>query len=65
MKRKMINLKIKDKFPYTEIIKITRVQDIVQFELKQKWKWAGHVARLDDNSWTQSNRVATTRGQKI
>ena len=29
------------------------MQDIVQFVLKQKWKWAGHVARLDDNRWTQ------------
>ena len=41
--------KIKDKVPYTEIRKRTRVQDIVQFVLKHKWKWAGHVARLDDN----------------
>ena len=53
MERKMLNLKIKDKVPYTEIRKRTRVQDIVQFVLKQKWKWAGHVARLDDNRWTQ------------
>ena len=53
MERNMLDLKIKDKFPYTEIKKRTRVQDIVQFVLKQKWKWAGHVARLDDNRWTQ------------
>ena len=45
--------KLKDKVPYTEIRKRTRVQDIVQFVLKQKWKWAGRVARLDDNRWTQ------------
>ena len=54
MKSKMLNLKIKDKVSYTEIRKRTRVQDIVQFVLKQKWKWAGHVARLDDNRWTQT-----------
>ena len=54
MERKMLKLKIKDKVPYTEIRKRTRVQeDIVKFVLKQKWKWAGHVARLDDNRWTQ------------
>ena len=53
MERKMFNLKIKDKVPYTEIRKRTRVQDIVQFVLKQKWKWAGHVARLDDNQWAR------------
>ena len=48
-----VKFEIKDKVPYTEIRKRTRVQDIVQFVLKQKWKWAGHVARLDDNRWTQ------------
>ena len=35
MERKMLNLKIKDKVPYTEKRKRTRVQDIVQFVLKQ------------------------------
>ena len=34
MERKMLNLKIKDKVPYTEIRKRTRVHDIVQFVLK-------------------------------
>ena len=53
MERKMLNLEIKDKVPYTEIRKRTTVQDIVQFVLKQKWKWAGHVARLDDNQWAR------------
>ncbi|GFR89608.1 endonuclease-reverse transcriptase [Elysia marginata] len=37
----------------TEIRKRTGVQDVVQLTLKQKWKWAGHVARFDDNRWTQ------------
>ena len=42
----MLNLKI------TEIRKRTRVQDIVQFVLKQKWKWAGHVS-VSDNTVTK------------
>ena len=24
-----------------------------RYTLKQKWKWAGHVARLKDNRWTR------------
>ncbi|GFN90689.1 endonuclease-reverse transcriptase [Plakobranchus ocellatus] len=35
-----------------EIRKRTQLQDIVDFVAKQKWKWAGHVARLKDNRWT-------------
>ena len=53
MERKMLKLKVKDKVKCADIRKRTGVQDIVQFVLKQKWKWAGHVARLSDNRWTQ------------
>ncbi|GFS02008.1 endonuclease-reverse transcriptase [Elysia marginata] len=53
MERKMLKLNVKDKVPYTEMRKRTGVQDVVQFALKQKWKWAGHVDRFDDNRWTQ------------
>ena len=53
MERKMLKIKVKDRIACSEIRKKTGVQDIVQFVLKQKWKWAGHVARLTDNRWTQ------------
>ena len=29
------------------------IKDVVKFAAKQKWKWAGHVARLNDNRWTK------------
>ena len=29
--------------------KRTKVVDIIEYTLKQKWKWAGHIARLKDN----------------
>ena len=47
MERKMLGLKLKDKIPCSEII------DIIEYTLKQKWKWAGHIARLNDNRWTK------------
>ena len=33
--------------------KCTCMIDIIEYTLKQKWKWAGHIARLKDNRWTK------------
>ena len=53
MERKMLDLKLKDKIPCAEIRKRTKIIDIIEHTLKQKWKWAGHIARLKDNRWTR------------
>ena len=53
MERKMLDLKLQDKIPCTEIRKRTKIIDIMEYTLKQKWKWAGHIARLKDNRWTR------------
>ena len=53
MERKMLDLKLKDKIPCSEIRKRTKIIDIIEYTLKQKWKWAGHIARLKDNRWTR------------
>ena len=42
----MLDLKLKDKIPCAEIRKRTKIIDIIEYTLKQKWKWAGHIARL-------------------
>ena len=31
----------------------TKIIDIIEYTLKQKWKRAGHTARLKDNRWTK------------
>ena len=49
----MLDLKLKDKIPCSEIRKRTKIIDIIEYTLKQKWKWAGHIARLMDNGWTR------------
>ena len=49
----MLDLKLKDKIPCSEIRKRTKIIDIIEHTLKQKWKWAGHIARLKDNRWTR------------
>ena len=53
MERKMLDLELKDKIPCSEIRKRTKIIDIIEYTLKQKWKWAGHIARLKDNRWTK------------
>ena len=53
MERKMLDLKLKDKIPCAEIRKRTKIIDIIEYTLKQKWKWAGHIARVKDNRWTR------------
>ena len=53
MERKMLDLQLKDKIPCSEIRKRTKIIDIIEYTLKQKWKWAGHIARLEDNRWTK------------
>ena len=51
--RLKLDLKLKDKIPCSEIRKRTKIIDIIEYTLKQKWKWAGHIARLEDNRWTK------------
>ena len=53
MEKKMLDLKLKDKIPCSKIRKRTKIIDIIEYTLKQKWKWAGHIARLKDNRWTR------------
>ena len=39
MGRKVLDLKLKDKIPCSEIRKRTKFNDIIEYTLKQKWKW--------------------------
>ena len=49
MERKIINFKPRDKVPCSEIRKTTKIINILEYTLKQKWKWAWHIARMKDN----------------
>jgi hypothetical protein len=54
MERKMLHITLRDKVKNTEIRLRTKVKDIIQKIKEAKWRWAGHVARRDDNRWTKS-----------
>ena len=49
----MLDLKLQDKIPCSEIGRRAKIIDIIEYTLKQKWKWAGHIARMKDNRWTK------------
>ena len=53
MEKKMLDPKLQDKIPCSEIRKRTKIIEIIEYTLKQKWKWAGHIARMNDNRWTK------------
>ncbi|GFR64127.1 transposase [Elysia marginata] len=51
MDRKILGIKIKDKIPCKNIRQQTHIKDVVLFAERQKWNWAGHVARMSDNRY--------------
>ncbi|GFR96573.1 endonuclease-reverse transcriptase [Elysia marginata] len=53
MERKILGIKIKDKIPCKNIRQQTHIKDVVLFAERQKWNWAGHVARMSDHRWTK------------
>jgi len=53
MERAMIGITMRDRRRSTWVRAKTRVKDIVQVVKKQKWRWVGHVARINDNRWTK------------
>ena len=63
----MLDLKLKDKIPCPEIRKRTKIIYIIEYTLKQKWEWAGHITRLEDKggqSDAQSGNQGEGRGRE-
>lgn len=52
MERKMLNIRLNDQIPNTEIRRRTGVEDVVKAMYSSERRWAGHVARMEDNRWT-------------
>ena len=61
----IINIKLQDKIPCSEMRKRTKIIDIIEYTLKQKWRWAGRIARMKDNRWTKcSTEWQPRRGKR-
>lgn len=57
MERSMLNIRKLQKNRHTDIRSKTKTKDALNHALKLKWKWAGHVARLQDNRRTHKVRT--------
>ena len=53
MERAMLGITIRDMKSSMWIRRKTRVRDIIKYIKLLKWRWAGHVARRDDNRWSR------------
>ncbi|WP_440994831.1 hypothetical protein [Cysteiniphilum litorale] len=53
MERAMLGITLRDRKRSTWIRRVTRVNDIIQVIKQHKWRWAGHLARIDDNRWSK------------
>jgi len=51
--RKMLHITIHDKVKNTEIRRKTQIKAIIEYIKEAKWRWAGHIARREDNRWTK------------
>lgn len=60
MERSMMKIKKIQKIKHSKIRRETKVIDALSQAQKLKWKWAGHVARLQDERW--SSEVTTWKG---
>lgn len=53
MERAMLGISLRDRVRNDEIRRKTKVDDVIKRALTLKWRWAGHVARGDENKWTK------------
>lgn len=53
IERNVMKIKLKDKIRHSEIRAKTKITDALEYSLKSKWKWAGHVARMHAKRWTK------------
>ena len=44
-----MGLKLENKIPCSEIRNTTQIIDVIEYTLKLKWRYAGHIARMKDN----------------
>jgi hypothetical protein len=53
MEGSMLGIMLRDRKIHQWIRSKTGVQDIVHFAKRSKWRWVGHIARLNDGRWTR------------
>jgi len=49
MERKMLDIKWQDHISNKTVKDKSKLPELLTTIMKQNWKWAGHVARMNDN----------------
>ena len=62
MKRRILNISLKDKIRNETIRERTKVKHVIQTVRDLKSRWAGHVARMEDKIWA---KVTTEWHQEV
>ena len=57
MERKILGISLHDRIPNATIRALANSADAVQRATTLKWKWGGHVARLQSCKWTQLETI--------
>jgi hypothetical protein len=53
MERKMLGVSLRDRKTNEWLRQQTKLRDVTEKIVSQKWSWAGHIARRDDQRWTR------------
>jgi hypothetical protein len=57
MERSILKIRTIQKVRSEHIRSKTKITDALNFALRQKWNWAGHVARYTDKRWTIESTI--------
>lgn len=53
MERKILRIRPSERIRNEDIRNSTRIIDVIDRTKRQKWSWAGHISRLQDQRWTK------------
>ena len=62
MERKILHISLKDRIRNSEIRQRTGILDAVSRATDIKWKWGGHLMRMEQQRWAQAATVWDPRG---
>ena len=53
MERSMLEISLRDRKRASWVREKTKVKDLLVAIKEKKWRWAGHVARREENRWNK------------
>jgi hypothetical protein len=57
MERKVLGINLKDRMRNEELRRRSGIEDAAKAARRQKWRWGGHVARMDQERWAHATTV--------